>query len=264
MTGIALAGRRVLVTRALHQAGKLSEGLRALGAIAVEVPVLEIRPAEDLAELDRALAQWNRYDWLILTSANTVHALQDRAAEIGIKSFNSNNLKIAAIGEATAEAASGAGLRVSYVPQSYVAESLSAGMAGLVAGERILLLRASGARDVIPDALRAAGATVDVVEAYQNRMPERAPNQLRVALAEGIDGATFTSSSSVTHLRTAACAAGLDWPFAGVAAASIGPITSRTLRESGWEPAVEANPSDVPGLVAAVAQLFGPFSGSER
>src|ERR1700678_1128607 len=173
-------------------------------------------------------------------------------------------LKIAAIAEATAEAASGAGLRVSYVPQSYVAESLSEGMAGLVAGERILLLRASGARDVIPDALRAAGATVDVVEAYQNRMPERAPGQLRVALAEGIDAATFTSSSSVTHLREAACAAGLDWPFAGVAAASIGPITSRTLRESGWEPAVEANPSDVPGLVAAVAPLFGQFSGSER
>src|ERR1700721_2513151 len=145
---MALAGRRVLVTRALHQAGKLSEGLRYLGAIAVEVPVLEIRPAEDLAALDAALMQSNSYDWLILTSANTVHALQDRAAEIGIKSFNSNNLKIAAIGEATAEAASGAGLRVSYVPQSYVAESLSEGMAGLGGGERDLVRGRAGRGDV--------------------------------------------------------------------------------------------------------------------
>jgi uroporphyrinogen-III synthase len=260
---IALAGRRVLVTRALHQAGKLSEGLRALGAIAVEVPVLEIRPAEDLASLDAALKQLNSYDWLILTSANAVQALADRAAEIGVKLFNSNNLKVAAVGESTAEAARRAGFRVPYVPPSYVAESLSDGLAGRVAGERILLARAAGARDVIPDALRAAGATVEVVEAYQNWMPERAPDQLRIALASGIDGATFTSSSSVTHLRDAARAAGLEWPFAGVAAASIGPITSRTLRESGWEPAVEANPSDIPGLVRAVAQLFGQISGSD-
>jgi uroporphyrinogen-III synthase len=119
-----------------------------------------------------------------------------------------------------------------------------------MAGAKVLLLRAAAARDVIPDALRAAGATVDVVDAYQNVMPERAPEQLRVEVA------TFTSSSSVTHLRHAASVAGLEWPFAGVSAASIGPITSRTLREAGWEPAVEANPSDIPGLVAAVASLL--------
>jgi uroporphyrinogen-III synthase len=168
------------------------------------------------------------------------------------------------VGESTAEAARKAGFRVNFVPQSYVAESLSDGMAGQVAGARILLARAAGARDVIPDALRAAGATVDVVDAYQNGMPCRAPEQLQTALAEGIDGATFTSSSSVTHLREAANAARLGWPFAGVRAASIGPITSQTLRESGWEPAVEASPSDIPGLVRAVAQLFGRISGSDR
>ena len=253
----------MLVTRARNQAGKLSAGLRALGAAAVEVPVLEIRPGEDPAALDRALEQLDSYDWLILTSANTVETLRARASEIGVKLFNSNNLRVAAVGESTAEAARQAGFRVSFVPQSYVAESLSAGMAGQVAGARILLARAAGARAVIPHALEAAGATVDVVDAYQNRMPERAPEQLRMALAEGIDGATFTSSSSVTHLRDAARAAGLEWPFAGVRAASIGPITSRTLRESGWEPAVEASPSDIPGLIRAVAELLGRVRGSE-
>jgi uroporphyrinogen-III synthase len=264
VTAVPLRGRRVLVTRALHQAGKLSEGLRALGAIAVEVPVLEIRPAEDPAALEAALKQFDSYDWLILTSANTVRALRDCARKIGVKLFNSNHLRVAVVGESTAEAARKAGFRVNFVPQSYVAESLSDGMAGQVAGARILLARAAGARDVIPDALRARGATVDVVDAYQNGMPCRAPGQLRTALGEGIDGATFTSSSSVTQLREAANAAQLEWPFAGVRAASIGPITSRTLRESGWEPAVEASPSDIPGLVRAVAQLFGRISGSDR
>ena len=256
MTTLPLAGRRVLVTRAVYQAGKLSEGLRALGAIPVEVPVLEIYPPKNVAALDAALKELQSYDWLILTSTNTVRALAGRTPEIGINLFNSNSLKVAAIGESTAEAARAVGLVVTFVPESYVAESLTEGMIGRMAGAKVLLLRAAAARDVIPDALRAAGATVDVVDAYQNVMPERAPEQLRVALAVGVEVATFTSSSSVTHLRHAASVAGLEWPFAGVSAASIGPITSRTLREAGWEPAVEANPSDIPGLVAAVASLL--------
>jgi hypothetical protein len=83
VSSLALAGRRVLVTRALHQAGKLSEGLRALGAEPVEVPVLEIRPPASFEALDAALRQIDSYDWLILTSANAVRALDERAAELG-------------------------------------------------------------------------------------------------------------------------------------------------------------------------------------
>jgi uroporphyrinogen-III synthase len=79
---------------------------------------------------------------------------------------------------------------------------------------------------------------------------------LKRAIADGIDAATFTSSSSVTHLEEAARMAGIAWPFGGVAAVSIGPITSGTLRDLGWEPAIEASPSDVPGLIAAVVHLF--------
>jgi uroporphyrinogen-III synthase len=112
------------------------------------------------------------------------------------------------------------------------------------------------ARDVIPDALRAAGATVDVADAYRNGMPAAAPELLRNAVADGIDAATFTSSSSVTHLAEAAQAVGIPWPLAGVPAISIGPITSNSLRALGWEPAIEASPSDIPGLISAVTQFF--------
>jgi uroporphyrinogen-III synthase/uroporphyrinogen III methyltransferase/synthase len=254
---LPLVGRRVLVTRAAHQAGKLSEGLRALGAEPVEVPVLEIRPPESFEALDAALHGLGGYDWLILTSANTVRALVDRASSLEVTFAQPSSLRVAAVGESTAEAARKAGLTVSFVPESYVAESLIEGLACEAAGRKILLARAAVARDVIPNALRAAGAVVDVIDAYRNCMPEAAPELLRLALAKGIDAATFTSSSSVMHLAKAANAAGVAWPFAGVLAVSIGPITSGTLRELGWEAATEASPSDISGLIAAVVRLLG-------
>jgi uroporphyrinogen-III synthase len=253
---LPLAGRRVLVTRAAHQAGKLSEGLRALGAEPVEVPVLEIQAPESFEALDAALLGLDGYDWLILTSANTVRALIDRASALGVALAQPPGLKVAAVGESTAETARLAGLRIGFVPEAHVAESLIEGLERDVAGKKILLARAEAARDVIPDALRSAGAMLVVVDAYRNCLPEAAPEQLRLALAEGIDAATFTSSSSVTHLAEAAGVAGIAWPFAGVLAVSIGPITSGTLRELGWEPAAEANPSDVSGVIAAVVRLL--------
>ena len=260
MSALSLPGRRVLVTRAAHQAGKLSEGLRALGAEPVEVAVLEIRPPASFDALDAALRQFGSYDWLILSSGNAVRALVERAAALGIAPGNelaqSERLQVAAVGEATALAARQAGFKIAFIPAAYVAESLAEGLLARVAGERVLVVRAAVARDVIPEALRAAGAEVEAVEAYRNLLPEAAPELLRQALAAGLDAATFTSSSSATHLAEAARVAGVAWPFAGVPAVSIGPITSQTLRELGWPPAVEANLSDIPGLIAAVERVL--------
>ncbi len=253
---LPLGERRVLVTRAAHQAGKLSEGLRALGAEPVEVPVLEIRPPADFAPLDRALCSFDSYNWLILTSANTVRALVDRARTFGLRLAAADHLKIATVGEATAAVARKAGLPVALVPETYVAEALVECLADQAAGKKILLARAEVARDVIPDALRSAGATVDVVDAYRNVMPETAPALLREALEKGIDAATFTSSSSVTHLAEAARQAGIAFPFTGVEAISIGPITSQTLRQLRWEPAAEASTSDIAGLIQAVVRAL--------
>jgi uroporphyrinogen-III synthase/uroporphyrinogen III methyltransferase/synthase len=257
MVELPPGGRRVLVTRAVHQAGKLSDGLRMLGAIPVEVPVLEIAPPDSFESLDEAIRHISSYDWVIFTSANTVRALGRRGVAIGISSQPVANLKVAAVGEATAAAAREAGWNITRVPESYVAEGLVTALAGEIGpGARVLLARAAVARDVIPDALRASGATVDVVDAYRNVIPAGAQERLRGALAEGLDAATFTSSSSVEHLADVAKAAGVGFPFAGVAAVSIGPITSGTLREHGWEPEAEAEPHDVAGLIAAVARVL--------
>jgi uroporphyrinogen-III synthase/uroporphyrinogen III methyltransferase/synthase len=260
VSGLPLAGRRILVTRAAQQASRLSEGLNTLGAVPVEIPMLEIRPPESFELLDAALRRFNSYNWLILTSANAVRALADRAYFLGMALERVTPLQVAAIGDATAAAARKVGLRVSLIPESYVAESLVEGLLKVIQNQsshqRILLVRAAVARDVIPDALRAEGAEVDVVEAYRNAMPEAAPEQLRQAIANGLDAATFTSSSSATHLAEAARLAGVAWPFAGIPAVSIGPITSQTLCELGWPPAAEANPADILGLIAAVERVF--------
>ena len=258
MNFLPLAGRRILVTRAAQQAGKLSEALRDLGGIPVEVPVLEIAPPLSFGALDRALQQIGQYEWVIFTSANTVTALDARGKEIGIAPATLSGAKVAVVGNATATAAREAGWNVSLVPDSYVAEGLVAAFKQQdIQGKRVLLARAEVARDVIPDALRAAGALIDVVDAYRNVIPADAPGKLRRALAEGLDAVTFTSSSSVTHLADVARSANVGLPFSGVPAVSIGRVTSATLRAAGWEPAAEADPHDIPGLVDAVAQLLG-------
>lgn len=254
MSALPLGFRRILVTRAAHQAGKLSEGLRELGATPVEVPVLDI---VFLDSLDQYLRDIGRYDWILFTSANTVRAVEARGNAIGISPAFTTTAKVAAVGSATAATAKDAGWQVAFVPESYVAESLATGLQRSgIQGKQVLLARAEVTRDVIPDALRAAGAIVDVVDAYRNVIPQDAPERLCRALAEGVDAATFTSSSTVSHLADAARAAGVRFPLEGVPAVSIGPITSATLREMGWEPSAEADPHDIAGLIAAVANVL--------
>jgi len=217
--------------------------------------VLEIVPPESYASLDAAIRQLSQYDWLILTSTNSLEELARRCADAGVE-LSGSHLKVAAVGRATADAARQMGLGVELVPESFVAESLVAALVDGIRGKRVLLPRAAAARDVIPDALGVAGAQVDVVDAYRNVLPDAAVGLLQAAVGKGMDAATFTSSSSVTHLAEAAAKAGLAFPLLGVPAISIGPITSQTLRDHRWLPAAEASPHDIYGLVTAVAQYF--------
>ncbi len=206
--------------------------------------------------MDDALRNLDRYDWLILTSTNTMKAICHRAQRFGIRPDKAKALKVAAVGRATAEDAAHFGFTVDVVPHSQVAEGLVSALGDSIRGKRVLLPRAAIARDVIPDSLRGAGAEVDVVDAYRNVIPEYAAESLRKALEQSIDAATFTSSSSVTHLAEAAAKAGIAFPLAGVKSVSIGPVTSQTLRQLNWPPAAEANPHDIPGLIAAITDLL--------
>jgi uroporphyrinogen-III synthase len=259
-----LTGKRVLVTRAVQQAGKLSDGLKALGAEPVEVPVLEIRPPASLEPLDVALKKLDNFHWLILTSANTVQAVAARCTALGVDVSEIKLLKVAAVGSATSEAARKVGFRVTVVPDSdkgQTSEGLVAALDGETQGRRVLLARAAVARDVVPEGLTQAGAQVTVVDAYQTVLPPGSRELLEEALRVGVDAATFTSSSSVRNLAEVAREAGVAFPLTGsgglVPGISIGPVTSATMREFGWEPAGEAGASDIPGLIAAVVQGIG-------
>lgn len=257
-SSLPLAGRTILVTRARHQAGRLAEALRQVGAEVVEIPAIAIVPPDSYAELDRALGNLAQYAWLIVTSANAVEALRARLAVVGIPAEALAHLKIAAVGSATAAALRELGLAVAVTPAEYVAESLVEAVGSRVDGQRVLLARAAVARDVIPDALRTRGATVDVVDAYRTVIPEESVTAIRTIFGPNgrvPDAATFTSSSTVTNFAALLRAADVVAP-AGMKTVSIGPVTSGTLRELGWEPAAEADPHDLAGLVAAVTNAL--------
>jgi uroporphyrinogen-III synthase len=251
---LRLTGRTILITRARHQAGKLAGELRERGAEVVEIPSIEIVPPESWEELDRALRRLSQYQWLIVTSANGVHALRSRTAVLRMNPRAVAHLLVAAVGSATAQALRDLGLEPTVTPLEYVAESLVEALGERVRGQNVLLARAAVARDVIPDALRARGAMVDVVDAYRTVIPADSVERVRALLggeARLPDAATFTSSSTVTNFLALLREAGVSVPV-GMKAVSIGPVTSATLRENGWEPAAEADPHDLGGLVQAV------------
>ncbi len=254
-----LARKRILVTRARHQAGELSADLIALGAQVIEIPAIEIVPPESFDFMDAALREAGRYQWLILTSANAVRSLRERLAALNIPIEAIAHLKIAAVGAATARAVEEMALSVAVTPPEYVAESLSSELSERARGSRVLIVRAAVARDVIPDAIRASGAEVDVVDAYRSVVPEQSVRLVARLLAEGrliADAATFTSSSTVTNFFRLLREAGFDGSPRGLRAVSIGPITSQTLRDHGWKPAAEADPHTMAGLVDAVVRAL--------
>ena len=259
VTSGPLAGKRIVITRAHRQADGLSSLLRQFGAEVIEAPVIEIREPDSYDALDTALKDILQYDWLILTSVNGVEALFSRLEPMGLSVDALQHLKIAAIGPATEERIQDHGLVVDIVPQHYVAEEVVRALRKLVKGERVLLVRARIARDVIPDQLRAAGAQVDVAEAYQTVIPEDAkPRLQQVFGARPLpDAITFTSSSTVQNFLTVVVGTDIPATLAQVKFASIGPVTSHTMREYGLRVDVEADEYTMEGLTQALVRFFG-------
>ena len=241
-----LRGQRIVITRAERQSSEFAAKLRALGAEVVEFPTISIRPAADFAPLDAAIARLSEYDWLIFTSANGVRFFAERLKVLP----KDLRARVCAIGPATRRAVEELGLKVDIVPPEYVAESLVEAFAGEeLHGKRMLLPRAAVARDVAPEALRARGAVVDVVEAYRTVVPEDAAERAREIFGvRKPDWITFTSSSTVNNFVAAAGREALD----GVRVASIGPVTSHTLREHGVAVDVEAPVFTTDGLIEAI------------
>ncbi|HKA23535.1 MAG TPA: uroporphyrinogen-III synthase [Candidatus Eisenbacteria bacterium] len=249
----ALAGTRVLVTRAAEQAGEIAERLRALGATVIEAPAIRLVDPPDWQPLDTALDRLSTYDWIVFTSQNAVPRLLARMRARDVPEPGLAASRHAAIGEATAEALRAHRLRVDLVADEYRAESVALALGREpLQGKRILIPRALVAREVLPERLRAAGAEVDVTPVYQTVADPEGAALARRAIAEGVDVVTFTSASTVRGFFEAIGPARSK--LAGVCLASIGPITSEAIRAEGAVPEVEASPYTVPALVEALAR----------
>jgi len=290
-----LHARRILITRARHQASDLAAQLEALGAIPILIPTIEIVAPASYGPLDAALASLisaeespdeplkGSFDWLLFTSANAVEVfhhrmnlLEDREGKhssgdlvslpAGPNRAATNlaqlpglaKMKIAVIGPATARAVESTGLAVALIPPRYVAESLAEALIPYAPGSRMLLVRAAEARDHLPEALLAAGAHLTIVEAYRNQTPPDSVAALQRIFGEPAlypDAITFTSASTATNLFALLEAAAITLP-AKIVLASIGPITSRALRELGHEPTVESPTPAISSLIECLVQTL--------
>lgn len=245
-----LSGSRVVVTRPRDQAGTLRRRLAELGAQVLVQPMIRISDPADWEPVDAALADLDRYDWLVFSSANGVRYLLDRLLATKRDVRKLGNVRLAAIGPATADEIARYRLRADLVPGEYRAEALAAKLIEDAAGRTFLLARASRGREVLAEELREAGGTVDQVVVYSSTDVEAPDPEVAASLAAGrIDWITVTSSAIA---RSLVRLFGDDLRRARLA--SISPVTSDVLRQLGHEPAVEAARYTMNGLVEALAQ----------
>lgn len=259
-SGAPLAGRSVVVTRAREQASSLVSALEGLGAQVVAFPVIEIVEPDHIEPVRSAIRRLETYDWVVLTSANGVERFFAQVAEIDDPAEVLSRVKVAAVGTATAERMRRFGVVPDLVPDDFRAEGLAEAFRAMGAGPgwRVLMPRAQEGREVLQDALRALGAEIEVVAVYRT-VPAAADPAVIERLRDGVDAVTFTSPSTVRNFFAFLEAAGFDADelMAHTIAASIGPVTTEALQAHGYSAAVEAAPSTVEVLAAAIAARLG-------
>jgi uroporphyrinogen-III synthase len=254
-----MKGKRIVVTRALHQAEELSALLRQRGAVPLLYPCIAIAPPEDVAALDTALrlAARGDFDWLVLTSANAVPILSERLAACDIPVSRLAGIQLACVGPVTAAAVTGAlGRKVQTVPETAVAEALVATLQTKMPA-RVLLLQADIARPVLSRELTNLGARVCALPAYRTVQGSGGVNLPNLLASHQVDAVTFTSPSTVYQCACRLKAeGGNSLELAGICLACIGPITSRAVLDLGFSVSVEPAEHTVKGLVEDLERYF--------
>lgn len=252
-----LYGRRIVVTRAREQASELVRLLEEAGAEVIQFPMIRFAPVPSYAPLDRALRRLAEYDWVLLTSVNGVAVVAERWRRVRGSLTAWRHVQTCAIGPQTAQAIAAQGWPVARVAQTYQAEAILPEL-GDVQGKRILFPRAAVARDLLPQELRRQGAHVDVLPIYRTEPDGAGLAEVKPQLLGGaIDCITFTSSSTAINFLQRFTATERQRIFARTKAASIGPITSATLRAYGIRPSIEAKQATIESLVHGVILRCG-------
>jgi uroporphyrinogen III methyltransferase/synthase len=254
-----LMGKRIVVTRSREQASDLVMRLSDMGAECLECPTIEIRPPADWSLLDRAIESLSAYDWLVFTSVNGVQFFFDRLFEKGKDVRALHQVHTAAIGPATARRLLDFGLKSDIVPKTFRAESVVEAFEAVpLQGKKILLPRAAEARPILPVELSRMGAVVDEIPVYETHQARDSGDMLMQALkSREVDMVTFTSSSTVKNFKALLPdTEDLQTLMQGVAVAGIGPITSDTARELGFEVHITADAFTIPGLCEAIERYY--------
>jgi uroporphyrinogen III methyltransferase / synthase len=262
-----LAGRTVVITRARAQADEFVAELEQFGARVIACPTIEVVEPESFERLDEAISHLYGYDWLVFTSVNGVDYFLKRFKASGHEVSEIDDLRVCAIGDATAERLSAEQLHVDVIPHNFKAEgvfeALTQFMGGpeSLAGLNFLIPRAAVGRDVLPKALAEAGARVDVVPAYRTIVPDHLDRgRISAMLAGGADCIAFTSASTVRNLAQLYDTQDLSVVLAGVAVACIGDVTAQTAAEHGLHAEIQPEQFTTPALARAIAEHFGRLS----
>lgn len=259
----SLAGKTIVITRAASQAAEFAAALEAHGAKVVICPMIEITDPDSYDRLDEAIDHLYGYDWLIFTSVNGVDFFLRRLAKQEKDVAELDELKICAIGAATAERLRDAQVHVDVVPTEFKAEGVFSTLTNFVGGRdeiqnlNILVPRAAVARDYLPKALEDAGARVDVVPAYRTVVPDDLDRgRLSAMLAGSADCIVFTSSSTVKNLALLFDTNDLSEVLNGLTIACIGDITAGTAVEFGLTVHIQPQQFVIPALVDAIVEHY--------
>ncbi|MFN6536157.1 MAG: uroporphyrinogen-III C-methyltransferase [Nostoc sp. EkiNYC01] len=261
---LPLAGKTILVTRSVGQSNQFSYRLMSLGATVIEMPTLEIGPPSSWEDLDRAIANLSDFNWLILTSGNGVDYFFTRLIAQGKDSRALAGVKIAVVGEKTAQSLKQYSLQPDFIPPNFVADSLVENFPEELSGKKVLFPRVeSGGREVLVKELTAKGAEVIEVAAYQSCCPSNIPAAAELALLNRkIDVITFASSKTVQFFcqltnKIFPSNSNSSHFLDGVCIASIGPQTSQTCHSLFGRTDVEAQEYTLDGLTEALIMWAG-------
>ena len=254
----SLAGKRIVITRATAQSEALAQGLSARGASPVVLPLVSFAEPEDFAPLDHAIAEIQQFDWLILTSAQTLRAIVQRAAELLRPLVGTGNrLRVACVGPVTAEATRNAKLPVEYAAMTHNGVGLANELGSKLQGSKVLLPRSDRANPDLPAALKRFGAQVTEVVAYRTVRPTQSDQEsLKNIVAGQADAILFFSPSAVQHFAELVGAEKLRTMQDMLAITAVGPVTAKALREAGVERIVVASDTTAASVIDVLEKHF--------
>jgi len=243
------------VTRSQAQAPELCRLLADAGARVLAFPMVEIVPPESFDSMDEAIANLDRYDWIVFTSTNGVRSFFDRLFARGGDSRSLARSKVAAVGSATADELRSCGVVADLVPEHFVSDAILPRLGDDLTGIRVALVRAEKGREDLVEGIRARGGSVDLVVAYRSQPVEDRREELEsLFVASSVDVVTFTSSSTVENLFRQLSSNARRSLIENTLTCSIGPVTSKTARDLGITNLVEAPESTVASLVLMVVE----------